>query len=172
MSEQSESVHVWRQDPNAVRAAANSAHIAGRIVASNDRWTCFVPSEDETSNLFAQCVAGIALVWSYAEDFGLWLTLFESGRQVGTINFEWGTAPQPEVAKMHKLLSDIGIAARLGDLHQMASEVEPQGRAPRDVRDAIAAALGLAAWDWLSPQYSSDTALEELRLDFPEAEEV
>jgi hypothetical protein len=172
MSEQSESVHLWHADRNQVRRVAHESGVLGRIIASNERWTCFVPFEDESSEAFARGTPGLTLIWTYSADFGLWIALFEAGRKLGTLGFEWGTAPGEASAVVIDRLRRDGIFEEFDDLLRLAVAVTPEGKDPKTLRNAVAARLGLAAYDWLSPAYSRDTPLEEIQAEFPSAEDL
>jgi len=172
MSENSESVHLWHRNASEVREIARDAGIIGRIVAHNERWTCFVPFEDGRSEFLAQKASGLALVWKYAEDFGLWITVFETGRHVGNLAFEWGVPATPAAERLLKWLTDRSAQEGLDDVLPLVAEVTPDGRNPKEVRDTVAARLGIAAYDWLSPQYARETPLEEIQDEFPEVEDV
>ena len=172
MSENSESVHVWQRNASEVSQIARLNGINGRIVASNERWTCFIPFEDGFSELFAKRAKGFVVVWKYADDFGLWISAFDAGRELGTLAFEWGALSRPVSQALLEWLKDRSRGDAMDDLLGLAAEVGPLGRKPREVRDAVAGRLGLPAYDWLSPHYARDTPIEEIQDEFPDAEDI
>jgi hypothetical protein len=177
VSETSETVQFWRATPADVRAAAAAADVAGRIVASNECWTSFVPLEDDEASQLASEAPGTALVWQYSTNYGLGLAFFHAGDLQGEAWFRWETLPgePPHEASPAALLSFLAenrILDSVVELEQLAQEVRVEQRAPEEVRDRAAELLRLPAYKWLSPTWCRDTPIESARERYPQAEDV
>lgn len=172
MSEFSESVHVWGGDAASIAALARTSGVAGRFIASNERWATFVTLEDENAEAFVQAVPGLALIWQYADYVGLSITLFDSGRKFGTLDLSWGEPHEPERGHFLEQLGLPGIVDAFEQLGRLATDVGGTGRNPRELRDRAANALRLPAHEWLSPAYVRDTGLDETQAEFPNARDV
>lgn len=173
MSEVSDNLHFWEATPRDVKRFALAAEVAGRIVASNERWTTFVPLEDDagTSILLAAPVLGLR--WTYFEDFGLGLAFFDAGAELGRLELGWQDAPlSPVLPNLMEVLRNKGVTDSFASLEQLARAVSAGTCAPRLVRDRAAALLGLPAYEWLSPRYCRDTPLDEIQRLYPNAEDL
>ena len=179
MSEVSTSVHFLGLGPQQTRKLAVASGFAGRIVATNQRWTCFVPFEDDQAMQVVLAASGVALLWTYAEDYALALSFFHGGALVGEGTLAWYEetyAPPvtPPSAELLDALAKVGVLSSEG-VEQFAALTRQvaAGAIERDpVRDAAAAILGLAAYQWLSPRACLDTSVEVMRGQHPAAEDV
>ena len=159
------------------RDLATATGVGGRIVASNERWTSFVPIEQDGINELAAAVPGLALSWLYAEDFGLGMTFFEATDILGELRFVWALAHNQELATsvdlgLTNVLDSMGILDGIDQLLKLTAAIAAQKRRPHEIRNAAAAMLGLPAYQWLSPRYCCDVSIEELRSRFPHVEDV
>lgn len=178
MSEVSTSVHLALMSHAETRALVTRADIGGRIVATNAKWTTFVPFDEEREVEVATAAPGIALTWAYGADFGLELMLFRAGEPLGGVSLAWhgggsvgppGSAPAftETLVRVEMLSREAGEHFR--DLARKVSAGEVRGDF---VRDAAAKILSLPAYRWLSPIGYVDTSIEALRELYPEAEDI
>lgn len=179
MSELSKSIHFWHTPRDAVRQPAASARAAGRIVASNTNWTCVVPFESAAFQQFAAAAPILALVWSYYDDAALNLEFVEAGSNVGVASLIW----EPRLAPSSRagvdpalvsLLIERGVLSRASaiDFLALAQDVSNGEIAGEEVRDRVATLLGLAAYEWLSPEACVSISLEHFKSAYPEAEDL
>jgi hypothetical protein len=173
LGEASESLHVWRATHGQTREFLLAAGVFGRIVASNERWTTFVPSENDEITKSVSLLPGLTLHWIYFEDFGLGLNFWENSKELGRAEFRWEAGLELSIAP--SLLESLRARRVLDSferLHELARDVVAGVCLPRDVRDGAAAMLGVPAYAWMSPGYGRDTSIDEIRRLFPRAEEL
>jgi hypothetical protein len=180
VSEIGSSLHFWRAGRDDAREFVVRLRAAGRIVASNDRWTCFVPFDREDEARLAVEWSGTVLRWSYSGDYGLGVDFCRDGSRCGQMSFIWGTAltGQPPGGTFERELrsvlldSDVLSAKNADDLERVLADVAAGSSAGKRVRDHVAEILGLAAFEWLSPEICLEVSLEDARKDYPDAEDV
>jgi len=179
MSEHSESLHFWRTSREQVRHLVVSQNVAGRIVALNDRWLCFVALDAADQQNIVAHAEGPLLKWSYYDDYALSVEFFRTSRLVGQASFVWGTGltGQPSSASLPAqlvtALSGLGFAEEsLDELKRIALDVELNKARGIAIRDRVARALGLAAYEWLSPETCLEIPLEEFQEGYPDAEDI
>jgi hypothetical protein len=175
MSERSESLHFWRSGREDVRRLVVSQNAGGRIVACNDRWLCFVPFERMEEDRVIANSKGLVLKWSYNDDYGLGLTFYRDGNELGEAAFVWGDEPPsadlpPELASELRPLEV--LSTNLGEIERVVQDVLARRVSAPDVRDRVGRALGLAAYEWLSPRDCIDMPIEAFRDSFPDAEDI
>lgn len=172
------SLHFWHAEPDEVRRALAAQHAAGRIVAANGQWVCFVPFDPSDEQKIIPRSRGLVLKWTYYEDYAINLEFFDDGERLGQASFIWGVelaghAPTASVPpQLGSKLRGIGLAASVDQRERLAPRVATGVMDPEEVRDCAARALGLAAHECLSPQTCLDMPLDEFRSDYPEAEDV
>ncbi len=111
MSEVSISVHFLGLSHEETRELVALAGLAGRIIATNDRWACFVPFEEDRVTEIALAAPDIALLWVYAADYALTLSFFQTQHPLGEVSIVWhrelsdppGTPPSAELLDVRKL---------------------------------------------------------------------
>ena len=178
MSEYSASLHFWHAEPADVRRAVTAQQAAGRIVAANDQWLCFVPFDPLDEQKIIPHSKGLVLKWTYYDDYALNLEFFYDGERLDQASFIWGVelAGHPPAASVPPQLASklrgMGLAASVDQLESLAPEVVTGVLASQEVRDGAARALGLAAHEWLSPQTCLGMPLDEFREGFPQAEDI
>ena len=180
MSEIGTSFHVRRASHAVVRQFVIVRQVAGRIVASNDYWTCFVPFDREDEAKLVGQWRGTVLRWSYSDDYGLGVDFYRDGSRSGQMSFIWGTAltGQPPGGTFARELrsalvdSDVLSLNNADDLERLLVEVAAGSSAGKRVRDVVAEILGLAAFEWLSPEMCLEVGLDDARKDYPDAEDV
>jgi hypothetical protein len=178
MSEVSISVHFLGLSHQETHQLAAESGVAGRIIATNGRWTCFVPFEENQVTEIALAVPDIALLWIYAADYALTLNFFLARHPLGEVSVVWHREPSdpPAIPASERLLDalakhgvlSVEAAERFAALAR--SEVTPADA--REVRDKAAALLGLPAYEWLSPRACLDTSVEAMRDRFSDAEDI
>lgn len=178
MSETSQSLHFWSSSKARIRRVLqDSAVVAARIVAENQRWICVVPSEIDALMEIAAAAGSLVAIWSYTEDVALEIIFYEDGREVGQLVFVWFAPPgfdETEPESPIDALVDAGVltadsGAELAELREDVRFGKAQGDA---VRDRAAKILGLAAYEWLSPEHCLELPLEAFRKRYPDAEDV
>jgi hypothetical protein len=182
MSEASESLHLFRSTPRDAERLARSSMVSLRIVASNERWTTVVTFDDEF-DLVADAAPVLSLHWSFYDDFGLTLTFYEAGREIGRLEWTWHQLPpevlEPPSAAMRARFEEVidrldkhGAIASAHDVREIEGALRSGAIDPTGARERVARALDLPAYEWLSPAYCREVPLEVARQIFPEAEDV
>jgi hypothetical protein len=175
MSERSESLHFWRLGFEDVRRLMVSQNVGGRIVACNDRWLCFVPFDQLDEDRVIANSRGLVLKWSYDDNYGLGLMFYSEGKELGQAAFIWGDEPPSASlpAQLASALRSFEVAStNLGEIERIAQDVLARRVIAPDVRDGVGRALGLAAYEWLSPQDCLGMPIEAFRENFPDAEDI
>ena len=178
MSESSNSLHFWRTNRLQLRECVRVCRAGGRIVASNEDWTCFIPFEDEFFESVALGAARLVLHWAYDEDFGLRLSFFCAGRALGRLSFECSRSEEsPLAAASNELSDELSVVGALSGasfqaLRDLANEVLAGATSGTDVRDRAADILCLPAYAWLSPLNCIEQSLASFRRAFPDAEDI
>ena len=178
MSELSQSLHFWRASHAQARELLNALSQPARIVASNDQWTCIVPTEVEALMGIAHVAPGIVALWSYVADYALEIVFFRDGEELGQLVFSWyrdagfeatsdPESPVAELVRVGVLTANVAVG-----LATLEKEVANGLAGSTAVRDRAASLLGLAAYEWLSPETCFDTSLEDMHKQFPEAEDI
>jgi len=178
MSEVSISVHFLGLSHEETRELLASVGVHGRIVATNERWTCVVPFEEDQVTEIALAAPDIALLWVYAADYALTLSFFQAQHPLGEVSIIWReelSDPRgvPASAELLDALAKRG-ALPLENTERFAELVRGKATAfeAREIRDQAAALFGLAAYEWLSPRGCLDTSVEAMRERFLDAEDV
>jgi hypothetical protein len=118
--------------------------------------------------------------WSYADDYGLGLDFCDNGRMLGQASFVWGTALTgrapggnfPDELRSELLAGNVLTGRAIEEIQQVLADVTAGSVSGSTVRDRIAAILDLAAFAWLSPEICVREGLEELREEYPDAEDI
>src|SRR5450755_2831333 len=158
MSEVSISVHFLGLSHEETRELLASVGAHGRIVATNERWTCVVPFEEEEVTEIALAAPRIALLWVYAADYALTLSFFQARHPLGEVSIVWhrelsDRPGAPASAELLDVLARRG-ALSLENTKRFAELARGEATAlkAREIRDQAAALFGLAAYEWLSPR--------------------
>jgi hypothetical protein len=173
VGEVSESLHLWCGAASVGRSVTLSAGIAGRIIASNERWLTFVPFEAGQVSTALSALPGLCLHWTYFEDFGLGLAFWSRGTEVGRFELHWQTQEAAVISfDLEPRLQTLGMSVSLEPLIGLAESVASRSISAATLRDRAAADFGLPAYKWLSPTTVLETPIEAERQRFPEAEDV
>jgi len=180
MSEVGTSLHLWRAPAADVRGFVSALGVACRIVASNSHWTCVVPFDREDEPKLLSAWTGRAIYWSYSEDYGLGLDFYESGQFVAQASFVWGTALTGEppggnfpAELRRKLFGDEALPeSGAAELERVLADLEAGLISGSVVRDRVAHIFELAAFEWLSPELCLQMGLEDVRQEYPDAEDI